>query len=178
MRPDEGQNGINSIDDYKVGFKNPPRHTQFKKGVSGNLKGRPKGSKNKPKVKPEPLPPAQKTVPIPRHKLIRYDQFFPRPEHCTFDDAAKRVTIFGPISASEEREWMDIEKRQRNLKDDIIWLWEEIGQCEDAYIEAQLRESLCHTHTLIADDLKRKEKFRRSMSYEEFRIFKKKQRRN
>jgi hypothetical protein len=30
----------------KVGRGNPPRHTQFKKGVSGNKKGRPKGSKN------------------------------------------------------------------------------------------------------------------------------------
>jgi hypothetical protein len=30
----------------KIGRGNPPRHTQFKKGVSGNKKGRPKGSKN------------------------------------------------------------------------------------------------------------------------------------
>lgn len=31
---------------YKVGYKNPPLHTQFKPGQSGNRKGRPKGSKN------------------------------------------------------------------------------------------------------------------------------------
>ena len=30
----------------KVGRGNPPRHTRFSKGKSGNLKGRPKGSKN------------------------------------------------------------------------------------------------------------------------------------
>ena len=30
----------------KVGHGNPPKHTQFKKGASGNKKGRPKGSKN------------------------------------------------------------------------------------------------------------------------------------
>jgi len=30
----------------RVGRGNPPKHTQFKKGQSGNKKGRPKGTKN------------------------------------------------------------------------------------------------------------------------------------
>jgi hypothetical protein len=30
----------------EVGYKRPPRHTRFKPGQSGNLKGRPKGTKN------------------------------------------------------------------------------------------------------------------------------------
>ena len=30
----------------KIGRGNPPKHTRFQKGVSGNKKGRPKGSKN------------------------------------------------------------------------------------------------------------------------------------
>jgi len=32
--------------DYKVGYKKPPLHARFKKGQSGNPRGRPKGSKN------------------------------------------------------------------------------------------------------------------------------------
>jgi hypothetical protein len=31
---------------YKIGYGKPPQQSQFKKGESGNKKGRPKGSKN------------------------------------------------------------------------------------------------------------------------------------
>ncbi len=31
---------------YEIGYKKPPRRTQFKRGVSGNSTGRPKGARN------------------------------------------------------------------------------------------------------------------------------------
>ena len=33
-------------DDNEVGYGKPPKHTRFKRGQSGNRKGRPKGSRN------------------------------------------------------------------------------------------------------------------------------------
>ena len=35
-----------SKSDYEVGYRKPPKHTRFKPGQSGNLRGRPKGTKN------------------------------------------------------------------------------------------------------------------------------------
>lgn len=37
---------MSGTNDYDVGYKKPPRHTQFERGQSGNPKGRPKGSLN------------------------------------------------------------------------------------------------------------------------------------
>jgi len=37
---------MSNHDDKEVGYKNPPKHTQFKKGQSGNPNGRPKKCKN------------------------------------------------------------------------------------------------------------------------------------
>src|ERR1700730_5439368 len=35
-----------SDNSYNVGFGKPPKHSQFRKGISGNRKGRPKGKRN------------------------------------------------------------------------------------------------------------------------------------
>lgn len=167
------------ISEYKVGFKKPPLHSQFKEGQSGNLKGRPKGSKNKPKIKAAPKPRVEKSsskASCP--KITQYDPIFPNLEHCTFDDVKQKVKIFGPMTIAEQQEWLAIEKRVSNLRNDIIWFWEEINQCKDEYLKEQFLENVHHTHSLIADDLKRKQKFIRSMSYAEFENFRKQQKKS
>ena len=47
-RPPQLRAGVRAGDPplEKVGPGNPPKHSRFRKGVSGNAKGRPKGSKN------------------------------------------------------------------------------------------------------------------------------------
>ena len=41
--------------DYEVGYARPPKATRFKPGVSGNPRGRPKGSRNRPALHEERL---------------------------------------------------------------------------------------------------------------------------
>ena len=45
-KPNEDANVGNEDENYDTGYCKPPKHTQFKKGQSGNPKGRPKGSRN------------------------------------------------------------------------------------------------------------------------------------
>ncbi len=38
--------GATDDEDYEIGYKHPPKHTQFQPGTSGNPAGRPPGSRN------------------------------------------------------------------------------------------------------------------------------------
>lgn len=69
--------------DYKVGFKRPPLHTRFKKGQSGNPKGRPRKIQDKleemaAKVFLNPVPiiegGKQRKVPLMEAIMIRLAQ--------------------------------------------------------------------------------------------------------
>ncbi len=44
--PSDSNDSKKDQKDYEIGRGKPPKATQFKKGQSGNSKGRPKGSKN------------------------------------------------------------------------------------------------------------------------------------
>jgi hypothetical protein len=44
--PDKDGGDCDSDSQYSIGYKKPPSHTWFQPGMSGNAKGRPKGSRN------------------------------------------------------------------------------------------------------------------------------------
>jgi hypothetical protein len=71
-------------DDYKVGYRKPPRHTQFRKGQSGNPNGRPKGTKN---LKTDLLEELAERIPIRERG---------RPRHIT----KQRAVIKGVVAAT------------------------------------------------------------------------------
>lgn len=47
MTDDTSNSAKGRVPNYEVGYGKPPKDTRFKKGVSGNPRGRPRGSKNK-----------------------------------------------------------------------------------------------------------------------------------
>lgn len=43
---DRRDRGLNSDEGYEVGYKKPPKETRFRRGQSGNPRGRPRGAKS------------------------------------------------------------------------------------------------------------------------------------
>ncbi len=83
----------------RVGFCRPPVQTRFKKGTSGNPKGRPRGSRNKPK-------------PDGREELIWKSKF--RQESTT-----GVLLYFGPLDDAARREWRAEAAREKEVREDL-----------------------------------------------------------
>jgi hypothetical protein len=89
----------------KVGRGNPPKHTQFRKGASGNIKGRPKGSKNLSSILMEAArDQVFANIGGKRHKLTKLQ--------ATAMQLANRAAGGDPVAIGKFLDWIDeIEKR-------------------------------------------------------------------
>ncbi len=76
--------------DYEVGFGRPPKHSQFKKGQSGNPRGRPKASKNVDTMLRDTL---LRTVTISengkKRKITALEAFFRQTLKCALEGDAR-----------------------------------------------------------------------------------------
>ena len=167
----------------EVGYKRPPPDKQFKKGQSGFPSGRPRGSKNKPKLAEGvyhleqafasgiisfKAPPKPKTSTSDRYFRKRSSDGFPRREHCYFDDHVKFVTIFGPLNQEEDKAWQDLVRREVWLMDDLIGELKAVIEAEDAYTKREMGAAAARSEELLEEIRAQKEKYRRRMRYEEF----------
>lgn len=104
-------------DDYEVGYSKPPKSGQFKKGQSGNPKGRPKGSKNIPDLYRDLL---EEKVAIKENgekKIITCQRAIARRVRADAlqgkDKAIDRMLEHAPKNKDQEvrytyREWLDV----------------------------------------------------------------------
>ncbi|MBS7805080.1 hypothetical protein KIH24_10935 [Rhizobiales bacterium TNE-4] len=172
-----------------VGFKNPPRASQFQKGQSGNPRGRPKGSKNKPRFSSGDLMASvfNKTARDMTHRFqeaIRQYQrmysdavqqrqrrqglpaitFYPKPEDCRLSDDGLTFHVFGPMSPKEDIEWKALLKRERDLKTDRAEMNGLYRNCQDGEdAKRQLKEAVEKLDIFLERIKKEKEKFRREI---------------
>jgi hypothetical protein len=167
----------------KIGYKKPPPDSRFQKGQSGNPNGRPKGSKNKPKMEEGAYhlqmalysgiisvkrPQKPKLSTKEKYFKKRSSEDFPRKEHCSFDDYMKIVTISGPMNKEEDEKWQGLLKKEYDLMDDRIWQLEAVISARDDYTRKEMQAAADFTQSLLLEVREQKEKFTRRMKYQEF----------
>jgi hypothetical protein len=179
---------VGHICDDPVGFKNPPRSFQFRKGESGNPKGRPKGSKNKPRFGNGELMASVFNSAI-RDLSHRFDAkireyqransptiqaqrrrrglpplvAYPKPEDYRILPDGFQMEVFGPMSPEEDIQWKELLKLEKQYRADRAELRRLFKECQDGDdAKRQLKEAVDKLDQFLKQTLDEKEKFRRT----------------
>ena len=116
--------------DYDVGFRKPPAATRFKKGQSGNPKGRPKGKRNASTVILRAL--GAKVVINEngrRHEVTKFEAALTQLANKAAQGDMRAVNLAAAlVRLAEERVEQDAVKTTTNLQDADHWVLQGLMQ--------------------------------------------------
>jgi uncharacterized protein DUF5681 len=124
---------------YQVGFQRPPRHTQFRKGTSGNPKGRPREAKNLAAVLEEALAETVAIVENGRRRKIT--------KRCAMIKQLVNKAASGDLRASRQLTDLEFRLNPEGVRQkSALELMRELAQATLKAEEAEAREQSVAEH--------------------------------
>jgi hypothetical protein len=159
--------------DYRVGFGRPPLHSRFKKGEVRNPKGRPKGSKNRPKPREAAVIEAA-MIRHERDMLIlheremrglarRIEKKIERLDLAENEKEFPGIRIDGAIGPDQIKEVKRLKKERETILSDREFMVEALEQVRGTPMEIQFWPGIQHLDRLLSQNSDALSKFRRKI---------------